>query len=267
MTKEEIFAVWSPEHSPWSTWVKPVLFAHLREEFTLPASHEIHRDVDWVPPATERYALVLDLPGDEGVWVGASLALRGYQPVPLYNAIPQPINAIPQPIHPALISISRLSIEAVNVLPILDALHGAAPQLSGIPVPPDAPPAFLLDANRLGGGTGPTDDMFDNRSVCFTTDFPSANFLLSKGIRRVLLVQRDRLEPHDDLAQVLRRWQDGGLRLERARIPAPTVRVPFQIARPRWYGAMFQRALAALGFRRAPAGGFGAWMPESSAGG
>src|SRR5215471_1876962 len=144
MTKEEIFAVWSPEHSPWSTWVKPVLFAHLREEFTLPASHEIHRDVDWVPPATERYAMVLDLPGDEGVWVGASLALRGYQPVPLYNAIPQPI-------HPALNSISQLSIGAVNVFPILGALRRTAPWVSSIPAPPVAPPAFLLDANRHGG--------------------------------------------------------------------------------------------------------------------
>jgi len=134
-------------------------------------------------------------------------------------------------------------------------------------IPPDAPPVFLLDANRHGDKLRMQPDEFDNRSICFTTDFPSVNFLLAHGIQRVLLIQRDHIEPQADLAHVLRRWQDGGLSMERMRIDSPLQRERFQANRLLWYGAMFHRTLAALGLRRAIAGGFGAWMPESSAGG
>ena len=108
---------------------------------------------------------------------------------------------------------------------------------------------------------------FDNRSVSFTTDFPSANFLAAHSIKRVLLVQKQALEPRPDLAHSLRRWQDGGLTLERLRLEPLSAREPFQVSRPPWYGAMFQRALSAMGLRRAGSGGFGAWVPDSSAGG
>jgi hypothetical protein len=110
-------------------------------------------------------------------------------------------------------------------------------------------------------------DEFDNRSICFTTDFPSANFLVAHGIARALLIQRHRSEPQTDLAQVLRRWQDGGLSLERMGLDRPMERESFEVVRPKWYGAMFQRALAASGLHRACGGGFGAWMPEWPSGG
>jgi len=199
MTNEEIFAVWSPENSLWSTWAKPVLFAHLGTSFALPASAEAACDAAWSPAPDEKVALVLDLPGDEGVWVGVALAARGYHPVPLYNAVPLPFGA------PILDPLSRRSVAAVNVLPIISALRRGADQLAGMKIPPHAPPAFLLDANRHGDGLKMQPDEFDNRSVCFTTDFPSANFLRTHGIQRVLLIQHDRIEPQSDLAHVLRR--------------------------------------------------------------
>lgn len=261
MTNEEVFAAWSPEDSPWSTWVKPVLFAHLHDALILPASSEVRPDLAWAPPETERCALVLDLPGDEGVWMGAELAGLSYRPVPLFNAIPIPVHVL------ALSSFKPLTLGAVNVFPILSALRLVTAKLSATPVPVTAPPAFLLDANRHGGPTKPTIGMFDNRSVCFTTDFPSANFMRSQGINRVLLVQRKRFEPQTDLAHVLRRWQDGGLILERMRIESPMLREEFQVSRPHWYGTMFQRVLTALGLRRAPSGGFGAWLQDTSSGG
>jgi hypothetical protein len=101
---------------------------------------------------------------------------------------------------------------------------------------------------------------FDNRSICFTTDFPSANFLHANGIRKVLLVQRSRVVPQSDLAHILRRWQDGGLMLERTRVDFPDGRLTLQVARPSWYAAMFQRVLAAIRLRRARGGGFGAFV-------
>ena len=261
MTNEEIFAAWCPHDSLWSTWAKPVLFAHLAELSGFHPDLEAAPYAGWCPKPDDNIALVLDLPGDEGVWVGATLASRGYRPVPLYNALPLPFAAA------TLDPNARGSVSAVDLLPITSALRRTAAQLACLRIPPDAPPAFLLDANRQGGNLAIQPGQFDNRSVCFTTDFPSSNFLLTHGIKRALLVQRDRLEPQTDLAHVLRRWQDGGLTLERMLIESPLERESFQVSRPSWYSAMFQRALCALGLRRAPGGGFGRWMPESSAGG
>ena len=82
MTKEQIFAIWAPETALWSPWVKPVLFSHLdvtMPEMTIP---QPACGVSGAPPTAERAALVLDLPGAEGVFAGLALAARGYQPVP-----------------------------------------------------------------------------------------------------------------------------------------------------------------------------------------
>src|ERR1043166_8208987 len=111
----------------------------------------------------EKVALVLDLPGDEGVWVGLALATRGYRAVPLYNALPLPL--VLRTLDPP----SQHPLAAVDVLPIITVLRQSAQELARISMPPDAPPAFLLDANRHGGGSPILPDQFDNRSVCFTT--------------------------------------------------------------------------------------------------
>jgi hypothetical protein len=261
MTNEEILAVWSPEDSPWATWVKPVLFAHLNVSPGCAPNLPNQRDVTWAPAAAQKAGIVLDLPGDEGIWVGVALAARGYRPVPLYNALPLPSNSVVGD------SLSRRSIVAVDVLPIIAALRHNARQLATLTVPPSAPPVFLLDANRQGDGDLLQPEAFDNRSICFTTDFPSANFLQTQGIQRILLGQRARSEPQTDLQHVLCRWQEGGLTLERMRVDEPAASEKFRVNPPSWYGLMFQRALASIGLRRAAGGGFGAWMPESSAGG
>jgi hypothetical protein len=261
MTKEQIFAAWAPAESIWSTWAKPVLFAHMTETSLPTPIQATVREAGWAPNANERVALVLDLPRDEAIWAGLALADRGYRPVPLYNALPPPSDALLQD------SESRASIAVVDTFPIVNALQQGAERLARSRIPADAPPAFLLDAERHGDNSRIIPEQFDNRSICFTTDFPSANFLLAHGIQRVLLVQRERTEPQEDFAHVLCRWQDGGLPLERLRIEEPAGKEPFRVKRPSWYGAMFQRALAAVGLRRAPGGGLGAWMPQSPAGG
>ena len=217
-------------------------------------------EMNWVPASAEKVALVLDLPGPEGVLMGVALAGLGYQPVPLYNAVPLPFGG------PHADDITGAEIAAVNVLPIVNALRMGAEQLAPLDVPFNAPPAFLLDANRRGDEQAMKPVDFDNRSISFTSDFPSANFLAAQGIQRVLLIQKDRLEPQSDLAHSLRRWQDGGFKLERLRLDLSSTPEAFKVARPPWYGAMFQRMLSSLGFRRAGGGGFGAWVPDSSAG-
>ena len=260
MNKEEIFSIWAPENSIWSRWAKPVLFAHLDSALSYIPVTNAPVDVSWSPSPDEKVAIVLDLPNAEGVLIGLVLAGRGYRPVPLYNALPLPFGQTL--LSPATIS----RVAAVDVLPIISALRTGSKSLAQVSLPSDAPPAFLLDANRKGTRKMIPDE-FDNRSVSFTTDFPSANFLASQSIQRVLLVQKQVLEPQPDLAHTLRRWQDGGLKLERLRLDPLSPREPFEVPRPAWYGAMFQRVLSAIGLRRSSSGGFGAWVPDSSAGG
>jgi hypothetical protein len=261
MNKEEIFSTWAPQDSPWSRWAKPVLFAYLDSALSHIPVAETASDVDWAPVPTEKAALVLDLPGADGVAVGMALGGRGYRPVPLYNAVPLPFSVR------LLDPLTGRPVSAVNVLPIIGALRKGAEQLAQLKLAGDAPPAFLLDANRQGDGRKMMPDEFDNRSISFTTDFPSANFLIARGIQRVVLVQRTNADPQSDLAHSLRRWQDGGIKLERIGIDFPSRPESFEVARPSWYGAMFQRALASIGLRRSGAGGFGGWIPDSSAGG
>jgi hypothetical protein len=206
------------------------------------------------PAPTPRYALVLDLPGDAAARLAPALARAGYRPVPLYNAAPAP-RAFPD------------DAEVVAVRPTVRALEDAAGALRDIPLKSDAPPAFLLDADRRTGRGAITAGRFDNRSVSLPTDFPSAAFLLSQRIAGVLLVRDDRLTPQADLAHTLLRYQDAGLPIL-ARSLADPHAAPAAIAvtRPRWYRRAFGRFLATLGLRRHPLGGFGGTLPEPSAG-
>lgn len=258
MNKEEIFQIWAPENATWSRWVKPVLFAHLDSAPpNLPDAHPAV-DVTWAPSPAEKAVIVVDLPGAEGVLTGIALASHGYRPVPLYNALPVPFSGIL--LHP----LRGQSLAAVSVMPILGTIWRGTEQLAKLGLPADAPPAFLLDANRLGAGRKMLPGEFDNRSISFTTDFPSANFFASQGVKRVLLIQRGTKEPQSDLVHSLRRWQEAGFVLERLQVGYSEQPERFEVSRPSWYRTMFQRALSSLGFRRAFPGGFGAWVPDSS---
>ncbi len=261
MNNQEIFAIWAPYESTWSRWVKPVLFAYVDLAMAELPIAEHAPDVSWCPSPNARTALVLDLPGAEGVLAGVALATRGYRPVPLYNAVPLPVE------YPSTDPLTGRSIAAVNVLPIICALRQSAPTLAQVKLSPGAPPAFLLDANRRGDGTKMRPDEFDNRSVSFTTDFPSANFFAAHGIEQITLVQKGTLDPQPDLAHSLRRWQDAGFTLKRKRIDSSNPAEDFKVPRPPWYGLMFQRVLASIGLQRSSVGGFGARVPDSSAGG
>src|SRR5215475_108445 len=144
MNKEEIFSIWAPENSIWSRWAKPVLFAHLDSALSYIPVTSAPTDVSWSPPSDKRVAIVLDLPAADGVLMGLALAGQGYRPLPLYNALPLPFGETL--LSPATIS----RVAAVDVLPIISVLRTGAKLLAELKLPSDAPPTFLLDANRRG---------------------------------------------------------------------------------------------------------------------
>jgi hypothetical protein len=261
MTRDELFSIWAPADSIWSPWAKGVLFAHYQGDGPpRPPSPPI--DGAWIP-TDGATAIVLDLPGALGVDYGLELARIGYRPVPLYNAAPSShAYAISDDVgHPPI-----LRSEVVDVRSILDALSATAAELQTIELPPDAPPAFLLDENRRYGDGIINPGRFDSRSVCFAADFPSAVFLSKNLITRILLVRESDLQPQSDAAHAFRRWQDAGLTIlsrPLRQLGAPT---PIDVPKPSFFTSLWQRLAVATRLRRNPMGGFGRGIPLYGAG-
>jgi len=274
MIPEQIYGVWAPENSPWAAWVSPVVFPSLHvtsstdELATDPAAAEICRAEPF-----SKTAFVLDLPGATSVATGIAMVRHGYRPVPVFSGAPGPtrldpgerttVDGIPER-HSLQ---GGVSFCVVDMSPLVKAMQQATATLLQSQVPSEAPPVFLLDSLRLFGHRPPTPSLFDNRWMVFPQDFPSALFLRSRGIERVVLVQENHLEPQDDLKHVLRRWQDAGIEVRAVKHLSVHGSQTILVARPWRFKALWHRALAIWGLRRNSAGGFGSIIPEPSSGG
>jgi hypothetical protein len=271
LSREQTFELWTPPASPWVIWAKPVLFAFLPARSSEPHDEGLVLPraprADWAPPADGRTALVVDLPGVLSVRLAEALVHRGFRPIPLFNAVAGPHGVAPDPDDPAG--------PLVDVYPIAEAIQVASARLFEPlrALPPEAPPAFLLHADRREGRR-PEHGAFDNRSLSLPTDFPSAAFLQSRGISRVLLVidvasmLSTAGQPATDLAHTLLRWQKAGISLESCGVDdnlalqSPADRIT--VESPRWFRAVWHNALSVLGLRRNPMGGFGGRLPIPS---
>ncbi len=248
MTGRELFEIWAPTDAVWSPWAKPVLFAEL-DNAALAAPADLKRDdvskvSDFIADRTT--TIIVDLPGAESVLTGLALARSGYRPVPLFN------NAF----HPSAV---------IDVSPILRRLVEGAGSLHGLA--PDAPPAFLLDASRMttNGPLGP--GRFDNRWMVFPQDLPSASFLLSRGLSKAVVLQRQSGQPAEDLAHALLRWQQAGVEISSLDPATGGSPQPLTIQKPSRFRALWHRALTIARLRRNSAGGFGMIIPLPSEGG
>lgn len=254
MDKDEIYRIWAPSDAPWSRWVKPVLFSFMDSRFDVGRPSITQFNTDW-PPRPGQAVIVVDLPGEDGVVWGLQLARLGYRPIPLYNALPFPPS---EKMFPA----TRPEC-TVDVVPILTALYRETAALKEIRPAADALPAFLLDAARRVARKDPEPGVFDNRSVCFSTDFPSAEFLSSQHITQAIILQRGS-NVAGDLLLVLLEWQKAGIQLLRkdpmeAVPPKPIVVEPPSFLRRLWY-----RISVALTLRRGELGGFGGIVESAS---
>ena len=234
---------WAPADGRWSPWVKPVLFHPRNWSLRLQAVGSLPEvDASWAPPADGSWALVVDAPGSEGLSLAIALARRGFRPVPLYNGVPS------------------MSSPLVDVIPLIAGLEALGGELARLPLTPDAPPVFLLDSRRMSGT--PREKVFDNRWVVTPQDLPSANRLRHHGITQVAIVLAPPVA--EDLASVLKRWQEGGLVLQHQ---LGAERQPLDVPRPRWFRSLRERLMVMWGLHRSSAGGFGGYIPEPSKGG
>jgi hypothetical protein len=291
MTPQELYEIWAPPGSLWSPWAKPVAFAQMhmgkRPKNDPVAGTEVTFEplasFEWASSYREDTAIVLDLPDVTTIETAMQLAVLGYRPVPMYNC-----------------ANSEAITLVVPVEPIISALSQNAPLLGTFTIRPDAPPAFMLDANR-NAGLAPKPLDFDNRWVVFPQDFPSATFLQAHGIKRVLILQPKRksimgamaAELQSDLYEVARRWHNGGLEVlirqtvEAQASSAWSAAAQPQLTAEQWmtyetshqpltFGPLSRFRLGAAGFvstlfalamRRSSGGGFGQIIPEPSSSG
>ncbi|MFA6961560.1 MAG: hypothetical protein WC205_12465 [Opitutaceae bacterium] len=248
MIARQTFFIWAPSNSVWSPWAKPVLFAELPEvpigisggvpPLTAP-------EVPWLSVFGHHTALVLDLPGEAAVLRGLQLAHHGYRPVPLFNT-------------------SHSQGEVVPTRELIAGLHSGRQVLASLSLPANAPPAFLLDSGRLPHRIPVAPGKYDNRWVVLPQDFPSGNRLRELGIDTVVLWQTEGGQPRDDLAHVLRRWQEAGIPIYLKYGMAEQPPASVTINRPSRFMSIFHRLFVLAGLRRNSAGGFGSIVPEPS---
>lgn len=242
----DVHRAWAPAGGTWSPWVKPVLFAESDVDVEpQPLPHtpsSIASTLEAMSKAASYRetqalmdtAIVIDLPSAEGTKLGVALTEHGFRPIPLYNALP-----------------SRVAL--VDVTPIMEALAGHAEHVANVAL--SAPPAFLLDANRTGPGRARRVGVFDNRSVCRPSDFPSSDRLVQSGIRRILLVTE---QVQTDLELIALEWQAAGLELWQND-------KPIQLRRW-WLGRRMWSYIYEHSFERRNDGAYGAMIIEPGGG-
>jgi hypothetical protein len=183
---------------------------------------------------------VIDLRGAEGTRAGVGLVEYGFRPIPLYNAL-------------------QAENPAVDMRPVIEALASGAEAVER--APNDAPPAFLLDARRMGEGVRLARYDFGNRSICRISDFPSPNALLREGIRRAVLIQVALGRPAPDLEPVLFEWQRCGIALW-LKVTRDVAEVAPMVLKRKWWPIRAAHALRVFSFHQRSDGSFGALVPQ-----
>jgi hypothetical protein len=249
-----IFDAWAPNGGRWSRWAKTMLFANLAmvraEGFKLSKPSWVARELRGFeerttyrsPARAVSTGIVADLPGVESIAFGLAVAELGWQPVPLYNSLPA----------------------SGSVVPMEDVMRGlivGATSLAQRLPAPHAPPAFLLDARRTGPGRYAYPGQFDNRSLAFETDFPSAGTLVSAGINQIVLVQALESQPAWDLTVTLARWQEAGIPIWLLRAEPPFAAVPITVRAPGLFARIYERARRRR-LHGDPRRGFGGIVPQ-----
>ena len=243
-TGRECFEAWAGDHE-WSDWTKPTLFAselfaayaNVGQQSIPDTEHgalemALRNNIRHRDDAGNRACLVVDMPDARAIRFGAALSQHGFAPLMLFNGVASARNPI---------------------IPYHDVVAALIRYAGGLRVAADPSPAFLLDSRRLDGS--PMPGRYDNRWITFPQDFPSGGRLRSSGITRCYLV----LEPQriaDDLAHVLKRWQDAGIEICDA-----TNGQPLNVTTPPLYKTLYYRWLALVKLRPNSFGGFGAVIP------
>jgi len=172
MDKKQLFDDWAPRDGyVWTKFAKPALFVHTD---SVSGRQVYEAEIPW---DIRKFrgggtAIIVDLPGVSGVETGLGLAQSGFRPVPLYNGIHEVKNGGLR--------------DAVDNTAIINALKTGVNALKYTDMHTNAPPAFLLDADR-DTPILDAEDVYDNRWNVDLDDMPDAAYMKEHGITRVLV--------------------------------------------------------------------------------
>jgi len=260
MTNEEIYEIWRPANSLWSQWVKPVVFPFLGPECHGRDDYSVR---DWQAMLCPDAAVIVDLPGAEGVSAGIAMARAGYRPVPVYNACPHAsFRAAPPEFGPIGNTQPTSPPVVVDMSSILTALCATTKELASLRLSEQAPPVFLLDGNRHGFPGEP--GWFDNRSFVASSDFPSADYFRRHEISSVIVVQPNS-RVNRDLLHVLLRLQREGMSIAMQAPWDPWAPGQLTVEPPMFLVSAWEWLCRKFGYRRNDFdSSFGGLVPHSS---
>ena len=215
MTGRDAFKIWAPAGAKWVDWARPGPFAAMNDDHRQnPGGRFALPSILYITEPQENTAIVVDLPSYDGVEEGVALAGLGIRPIPLYNGTTTQEGAMPL--------VENHAIEA--------ALLWGATELKKIPIAENAPPAFLLDSNRMHRYKMNV-SVFDNSWDLYAQDIPSAEYFLANGIRKII-VRGSAIQK--DLAKILYTFQKKGISILFTNGYDPTKKITLK-KRPRKY--------------------------------
>lgn len=194
MTRKEIYKIWAPEGTKWTNWVRPVPFIELDN---LSKSKKIYDTtlpkINYIQQNRENIAIIVDLSGFNSITEGISLVQYGFRPIPLYNGTTEQEN-----------SMSTTDNNSIKV-----GLIWGANILKEMKIEKDAPPAFLIDSNRLNRHKINV-SVFDNSWDLYHQDLPTAEYFLKNGIGTII-IRGDKVAK--DLNKILFEFPKKGVRI------------------------------------------------------
>ena len=194
MISRDIFNVWAPKGAKWGQWVRPVPFVAINEDFkSYDVCDFIIPNVTYIDKVSNDTAIIVDLSDDEGIKEGIALAKLGFRPIPVYNGT--------EPQEGVMATVDNNVIEY--------GLIKGAIELQKLTILNDAPPAFLLDSNRMNRYRM-NDSIFDNSWDIYPQDLPSAKYFLENGINKIIIVGE---KVQKDLKKILYKFQKEGIKI------------------------------------------------------
>ena len=191
MTNREAFKIWAPLGCKWVDWVRPVPFVLYNKDCLNQIMNFSIPEIYYTDKLQTDTAIFIDLPGYESIKEAVALAHLGWRPIPLFNGTDE------DPETKALVD--NHGIEC--------ALLWGASVLNNIKIKEDAPPAFLLDSNRMHRYK-PEQAFFDNSWDLYAQDIPSVDYFWGNGIDKIL-VRGEKV--HKDLKRIFKKFQKKGI--------------------------------------------------------
>lgn len=203
MTGKDIYKIWAPEGAKWVEWVRPVPFIGITDDlgkyqvddFTIPKINSIQEPIENIFSAikdfTKNTAIIIDLPGNNSIKEGIAITKLGFRPIPIYNGTDEQEGAM----------------ATVNNKVIKIGLVKGALELTKIQMDKNAPPAFLLDSNRMNRYKM-NESVFDNSWDIYAQDIPSAEYFLKNDINKIIIIGKI---IHKDLKIILYPFQQKGI--------------------------------------------------------